>query len=99
MTWWLLFLAGSMLAMSMAALGLYAWDKRRAARGGWRVPERRLHTAALLGGWPGALLGQRWLRHKTVKRRFRVVFWLTVLLHTALALAGTYIAWRVTTPG
>lgn len=94
MTWWLLFLGGSMLVMSAAALGFYAWDKRRAARGGWRVPERRLHWIALLGGWPGAMLGQRWLRHKTVKRRFRVVFWGTVLLHVLIAIAGTYIVWR-----
>lgn len=99
MMWWLILLAGSMGAMSVAALGLYAWDKRRAAKGGWRVPEKRLHGVALLGGWPGALLAQRWLRHKTVKRRFRVVFWLTVAAHLSLAAAGTYIAWRLSTRG
>lgn len=87
---WLCILAGSMAVASCASLGLYAWDKRRASRGGWRVPEKRLHLLSVLGGWPGAMLGQRWLRHKTVKRRFRVVFWLTVAGHVVAAGAVTY---------
>src|SRR5689334_23379746 len=43
---------------------VYAFDKRRAEQGKWRVPEGRLHLLELLGGWPGAWLAQRWLRHK-----------------------------------
>ena len=50
--------------MSTLAFALYGVDKRRAARGAWRISEATLHTIELLGGWPGALLGQRMFRHK-----------------------------------
>ncbi|MFI4862347.1 MAG: DUF1294 domain-containing protein [Phycisphaerales bacterium JB063] len=90
MWYWLALLLGSMLGMSAVSLSLYAWDKRRAAKNGWRVPEKRLHIAALLGGWPGALLGQKWLRHKTQKRSFRFVFWITTALHILISILLTY---------
>ena len=35
----------------------------------------------LLGGWPGALLAQQLLRHKTKKTSYQGVFWLIVLVH------------------
>lgn len=69
---------------SVVALALYAFDKRRAVRGGRRVPERTLHAVEALGGWPGALLASAWLRHKTRKTSFRVVRALIVALHVAV---------------
>jgi uncharacterized membrane protein YsdA (DUF1294 family) len=60
---------------------VYGWDKARARRRGWRIPEATLHLLGLLGGWPGALLAQRLFRHKTAKTSFQVFFWLTVLAH------------------
>lgn len=89
---WLGYFGGWVLACSLACFGLYAWDKRQAQRGRWRVPEARLHLLALLGGWPGALLAQGWLRHKTHKRIFRLVFWITVLANTATIAA---ISWLI----
>ena len=74
--WWV---AAAYLALSVVAYGMYAADKRAAQTGAWRVPENNLHVVALLGGWPGALVAQQRLRHKTVKSEFRAVFWLTVL--------------------
>jgi uncharacterized membrane protein YsdA (DUF1294 family) len=59
----------------------YARDKRAARLQTRRTPERTLQTLALLGGWPGALLAQRVLRHKTRKPMFQAVFWGIVLLH------------------
>ena len=47
--WWPLAL---ILLMSLLTLATYAWDKRQAIRGGWRVPETRLHLLELCGG-PG----------------------------------------------
>jgi len=91
---WLLVLAGDVLILSVVTLGFYAWDKRQAARSGWRVPEKRLHVLSLLGGWPGAYAGRRWLRHKSIKGRFRVVYWLTVVGHAAVAGAITWALWR-----
>jgi uncharacterized membrane protein YsdA (DUF1294 family) len=35
----------------------------------------------LLGGWPGAFLAQRWLRHKCSKGSYQAVFWLIVLAY------------------
>jgi len=40
-----------------------------------------LHLLELLGGWPGAFLAQRRLRHKCSKRRYQFVFWLIVLAY------------------
>lgn len=91
---WLNILAADVLVMSLLTLGVYAWDKRQAKRAGWRVPENRLHLLSLLGGWPGAMIGQRWLRHKSIKTRFRVVFWLTVCLHLTIVAGGTYLIWQ-----
>jgi uncharacterized membrane protein YsdA (DUF1294 family)/cold shock CspA family protein len=65
-------------AMSALAFVLYAIDKSAARAGRWRVQESTLHSAALLGGWPGALMAQRLLRHKSRKPSFQIVFWLTV---------------------
>ncbi|MCW3481802.1 DUF1294 domain-containing protein [Neisseriaceae bacterium JH1-16] len=88
-------LAGYALA-SLLTLALYAHDKRRAVAGGWRVPEATLHLLELAGGWPGALAGQRWLRHKNRKHAFQVVFWLIVLLHWGLW--GAWLWWRLKQP-
>ena len=72
------------LVMSVAAFLMYGWDKRQAKTDGWRVPEKRLHVLSLLGGWPGAMLGQNYFRHKTQKTEFKVLTWLAAGLHVAL---------------
>lgn len=50
---------------------VYAYDKWRAARGGWRVRERTLLGLAAVGGAAGALVAMRACRHKTRKPAFR----------------------------
>ena len=77
--------------MSVACFIAYGVDKRRAANGGRRVSEGTLHLLAFLGGWPGALLGQRQFRHKTQKVTFRIVFWIVVGLHVGVVGAVTYV--------
>lgn len=72
---------GAYSALSMATFILYALDKRAAARGEWRVAENTLHLLSLAGGWPGALLAQHTLRHKSAKAAFRRVYWATVALN------------------
>lgn len=54
---------------------LWAWlafarDKRCAVLGQRRLPEGYLLRLAWIGGWPGAKLAQRKLRHKTFKQPF-----------------------------
>lgn len=64
--------------LSLLTFALYALDKAAAANQRRRVAERTLHLLTLAGGWPGALLGQRLLRHKTRKTSFQLIFWLCV---------------------
>lgn len=68
-------------AASMVTFVVYAADKAAAMRNGSRVPERTLHLLSLAGGWPGALVAQQVLRHKSSKREFRQVFWATIALN------------------
>jgi uncharacterized membrane protein YsdA (DUF1294 family) len=56
------------------------------------VPESTLHLMELLGGWPGALAGQRVFRHKSRKRSYRITLWLIVVLHV-LAVGYALAAW------
>lgn len=79
---------------SLACLIAYARDKAAARAGRRRIPERTLLLLGLAGGWPGALLAQRWLRHKTAKRSFLLKFWCTVVLNLAALGAGLALAWR-----
>ncbi|WP_345550352.1 DUF1294 domain-containing protein [Microbulbifer aestuariivivens] len=69
------------LALSLVAWLFYAADKRAAVVGLRRTPERTLHWLSLLGGWPGALLAQSYLRHKSSKTAFRLAYWLSVCLN------------------
>ena len=64
--------------LSLYAFALYGIDKRCAIRGQRRIPEHRLLLPALLGGWVGAYFGSMTFKHKTAKKRFVVLFRLTV---------------------
>lgn len=79
-------LAAVYLVGSFITFGLYRYDKRQAQTGGWRIPESTLHLAETLGGWPGAFIAQRLLRHKNSKLSYQVTFWLIVLVHQIIAL-------------
>jgi len=70
-------------AMSLLAFLAYGHDKRAAGRGARRTPERSLHLIDLAGGWPGGLLAQQVLRHKSSKVAYQAVFWTTVALNAA----------------
>ena len=78
---------------SLLAFVVYAWDKSAAQGGHWRTLENTLHMIALLGGWPGALVAQRVLRHKSSKASFQVTFWATVLINCGV------LAWSLTAKG
>jgi uncharacterized membrane protein YsdA (DUF1294 family) len=73
------------LPASTIAFLAYAFDKRAARRRQRRISENTLHMLALLGGWPGALLAQKWLRHKTAKKSFQRIFFGTVLVNCLLS--------------
>lgn len=69
------------LGASVLAYLFYALDKAAARKGAGRTPESTLHMIGLLGGWPGALVAQQMLRHKTRKAEFRTTFWATVIVN------------------
>jgi uncharacterized membrane protein YsdA (DUF1294 family)/cold shock CspA family protein len=68
---------------SIVAFLAYATDKSAAIHNRWRTSESTLHLISLAGGWPGALLAQKVLRHKSRKEGFRRVYWATVVLNCA----------------
>ena len=72
---------GLYLGMSAVAFFAYAIDKSAARNQRFRTRESTLHVLGLIGGWPGALLAQQLLRHKSRKESFRVTFWWTVALN------------------
>jgi len=74
------------VAASLITFVVYAKDKSAAQRDTWRTPESTLHMLSLIGGWPGALIAQQTLRHKSRKEAFRAVFWVTVLLNCGVYL-------------
>lgn len=80
------------LAVSTLTFVTYAIDKSAAKQGTWRTRESTLHWLALIGGWPGALVAQQLLRHKSSKAEFRAAFWATVALNIAafIFLASPY---------
>ena len=81
------------IATSLFTFIIYAVDKSAAQKGAWRTSESTLHLLSLAGGWPGALVAQQKLRHKSKKQSFRFIFWITVLLN-----CGTFF-WLFTPTG
>ena len=77
------FLAGVYLLLGVTSYLMYGSDKAAAERGASRTPENNLHLVDFLGGWPGALIAQQKFRHKTMKKSYQFVFWLTVAFNIA----------------
>lgn len=71
------------LAASMITFAFYAVDKSAALNGRRRTREKTLQLLGLIGGWPGALLGQSVLRHKSRKPSFQRLFRITVVVNCA----------------
>ncbi|WP_394229541.1 DUF1294 domain-containing protein [Shewanella colwelliana] len=78
------------LVLSLTAFTTFAIDKRAAQLNRRRISERSLQILSLLGGWPGALLAQQTLRHKSQKRSFRIGLWLAVMINSAILIWLTY---------
>ena len=85
-----IYVGAAYLGMSIVCAGFYWHDKVSAKMGEWRTSEETLIVLGLLGGWPGAIVAQQVLRHKTTKQSFRVMHWFTVGLNLGvLLLVGT----------
>nr|MDQ3039367.1 DUF1294 domain-containing protein [Pseudomonadota bacterium] len=73
------------LLMSAVSYIAYVLDKDAAGKPKrQRTPEATLHLLDVLGGWPGALIAQQQMRHKTVKASFQAGFWISVVANLVL---------------
>lgn len=79
-------LAAIYVAGSAVCFALYAVDKSAAKAGRWRTSENTLLLMGLACGWPGAVVAQKLLRHKSHKRSFAARFWATVVINVAVFL-------------
>ena len=87
------------ISISVITIFFYGYDKNRARKNKGRVPEILLHLLALVGGSPGALLGQKVFGHKTMKWKFSVVFIFIVVVQVGgivgrvVGFPGGWIGW------
>lgn len=70
---------------------LYAIDKRRAKRRGWRISESTLVLSAFFLGSIGAMLGMVLFNHKTSKMKFRLLIPLAFLANVGIVLLFDYL--------
>ena len=80
-----------LILINLAAYAAFGWDKHKARRGGWRIPERTLLLLALAGGSVGAWIGMKVFRHKTRKAKFKV----GVLVILTVQCIGAVMALRI----
>jgi len=85
------------VVLSAACLMAYAFDKSAAVAGRWRSSEQSLLVLGVMGGWPGGLIAQHLLRHKSSKASFREAFWGTVVFNIA-AFVGYHVLIRPSLP-
>lgn len=70
---------------------LYAIDKQRAKRRGWRISESTLVLSAFFLGSIGAMLGMILFNHKTSKMKFRLLIPLAFLANVGIVLLFDYL--------
>ena len=75
-----------LLLVNAAAFTLFGVDKAKAKRDAWRIPEKALFAAALLGGSVGAIAGMKLFRHKTRHRSFTLGLPLILVLQVGALL-------------
>ena len=76
-----------LLIVNAAAFTLMLADKINAKKNAWRIPEKVLFFAAIIGGSIGSLLGMYLFRHKT--RHWYFVYGMPLIL--ILQIAGIFL--------
>ena len=92
-------LAVWVLLMSIVTFFVFGWDKFKAKykekhESARRVPEKTLFLLAILGGSPGALLGMKVWRHKTLHKSFRYGIPAILILQILIPL-GLWVYFRI----
>ncbi|EDE4817457.1 DUF1294 domain-containing protein [Salmonella enterica subsp. enterica serovar Enteritidis] len=75
------------LLANVLTLAIYGVDKTAARKTWRRVPESTLLVFGVVGGWPGAIVGQQLFRHKTQKQPFKTYFIVSVIVSTVVTVA------------
>jgi len=75
------------LLTNVLTLVIYGVDKMAARKAWRRVPESTLLVFGVVGGWPGAMVGQQLFRHKTQKQPFKTYFIVSVILSVSVMVA------------
>ncbi len=75
-----------MLIMNLIGFFLMGIDKHKAKKHVWRVSEKGLFLASIIGGSLGTLLGMYFFRHKTKHWYFVVFMPLILVVHIVLLL-------------
>ena len=83
---WLVYL----FLINLIAIAMMWWDKRKAERNDWRVPEVTLLIPSFIGGAIGVLIGMYGFRHKTRKRLFQAA----AVLGLLVSLFVYWLAWQ-----
>lgn len=80
-----------LFSASVAAFILYAIDKTQAKRDGTRIPNNIHHIMALIGGYPGALLGRIIFHHKSNVRNNPLY---VVVLAISFVISAAFMYWH-----
>ncbi len=75
------------LLANVLTLAIYGVDKTAARKTWRRVPESTLLVFGVVGGWPGAIVGQQLFRHKTQKQPFKTYFIVSVIVSIVVTVA------------
>ena len=76
-----------LLLANVLTLVIYGADKMAARKAWRRVPESTLLVFGVVGGWPGAIVGQQLFRHKTQKQPFKTWFIVSVIVSVSAMVA------------
>ena len=78
------YVLGYICLLSLVGFLLMGFDKYKAKKGLWRIPEKNLFLIAILGGSAGAVVGMYLFHHKTRHWYFRYGLPAILLLQSAL---------------
>jgi len=81
----LMFAVLHLISINLVTFLAYGFDKNAARKGTRRIPENQLHTLEFMGGWCGAIIGQKTFHHKTKKASYQSFFW-AMLITEVLAI-------------
>ncbi|MEP9089088.1 DUF1294 domain-containing protein [Enterobacter cloacae] len=82
------------LLINVLTMVIYGADKMAARKGMRRIPEVTLLVFGVVGGWPGAIMGQQIFRHKTQKQPFKTWFLMSVVVSILATMALYHFAVR-----